>query len=87
MTTEQQKIEAVQKQLKAMTINEMVNGYYVRFRKSKSNKAFLDGLFKFEDVANEDGFFRIGTYELRLTEEAFNEIYTRYVNRFMCREF
>lgn len=71
--------------LGAMTVNEMTNGFYVRFRKSKSNKAFLDGLFKFEDVANEDGFFRIGTYELRLTEEAVKELYERHMEKLFSR--
>lgn len=79
------KIESVKKLLKAMKIDEMTNGYYVRFRKSKSNKAFLDELFKFEDVANEDGFFRIGTYELRLTDKAFEELYKRYMEKLFSR--
>ena len=79
------KIKTVKNLLGAMTVNEMTNGIYVRFRKSKSNKAFLDGLFKFEDVANEDGFFRIGTYELRLTDKAFEELYERHMEKLFSR--
>ena len=85
MRTQEQKMDTVKTQLKAMRINEMINGYYVRFRKSKSNKAFLDGLFKFEDVMNEDGWYRIGTYELRLSEEAFEDIYNRYMEKLYSR--
>lgn len=79
------KIETVKKQLGAMTVNEMTNGYYIRFRKSKNRKIMLDDLFKFEDVMNEDGWYRIGTYELRLTEEAFEEIYKRYMEKLFSR--
>lgn len=79
------KIETVKKQLGAMTVNEMTNGYYIRFRKSKNRKIMLDDLFKFEDVMNEDGWYRIGTYELKLTEEAFEEIYKRYMERLFSR--
>lgn len=79
------KIETVKKQLGAMTVDEMTNGYYIRFRKSKSNKAMLDDIFEFEDVMNEDGWYRIGTYELRLTDKAFEEIYERYMNKLFSR--
>ena len=78
-------INTVKNILGAMKVEEMTNGYYIRFRKSKSNKAFLDGLFKFENVANEDGWYRIGTYELRLTDEAFEEIYERYMEKLFSR--
>lgn len=79
------KIKTVKKLLSAMTVNEMTNGFYVRFRKSKSNKAMLDDIFQFEDAMNEDGFFRIGTYELRLTEEAFERIYDDYMKKLFSR--
>lgn len=78
-------IETVKKILKAHKVEEMTNGYYIRFRKSKSNKAMLDDLFKFEDVMSEDGWFRIGTYELRLTDEAFEEIYNNYMKKLYSR--
>lgn len=78
-------IETVKKILKAHKVEEMTNGYYIRFRKSKSNKAMLDDLFKFEDVMSEDGWFRIGTYELRLTEEAFEELYKRHMEKLYSR--
>lgn len=79
------KNKTIKNLLGAMTVNEMTNGIYVRFRKSKSNKAFLDDLFKFEDVMNEDGFFRIGTYELRLTYKAFEELYERHMEKLFSR--
>ena len=81
------KIEVVKSQLGAMKVEEMVNGYYVRWRKSKNRKIMLDDLFKFEDVMEEDGWKRIGTYEVRLTEEAFEEIYKRYMDKLYAREF
>lgn len=80
-----EKIEIVKNQLGAMKVEEMINGYYVRFRKSKSNKVMIDDIFKFEDVMNEDGWYRIGTYELRLTEEAFEEIYNNYMKKLYSR--
>lgn len=79
------KIETVKKILKAHKVEEMTNGFYVRFRKSKSNKAMLDDIFQFEDVMNEDGWFRIGTYELRLTEERFEKIYDDYMEKLFSR--
>ena len=79
------KIETVKNILKAHKVEEMTNGYYIRFRKSKNRKIMLDDLFKFEDVMNEDGWYRIGTYELRLTEEAFEEIYKRYMEKLFSR--
>ena len=81
------KIEVVKSVLEAMKVEEMVNGYYVRWRKSKNRKIMLDDLFKFEDVMEEDGWKRIGTYEVRLTEEAFEEIYKRYMDKLYAREF
>ena len=79
------KIETVKNILKAHKVEEMTNGYYIRFRKSKNRKIMLDDLFKFEDVANEDGWYRIGTYELRLTEEAFERIYDDYMKKLYSR--
>lgn len=79
------KIETVKKQLGAMKVEETINGYYIRFRKSKNRKIMLDDLFKFEDVMNEDGWYRIGTYELRLTEEAFERIYKNYMEKLYSR--
>ena len=79
------KIETVKKQLGAMKVEETINGYYIRFRKSKSNKVMLDDIFQFEDVMNEDGWFRIGTYELRLTEERFEKIYDDYMEKLFSR--
>lgn len=81
------KIEIVRKELGAMKVNEMVNGYYVRFRKSKSNKRMLNDFFEDEEVANEDGFFIIGTYELRITQKAFDDIYENYMNKIFSRSF
>lgn len=81
------KIEIVRKELGAMKVNEMVNGYYVRFRKSKSNKRMLNDFFENEEVANEDGFFIIGTYEVRLTDEAFERIYKNYMDKIFSRSF
>lgn len=82
-----EKIEIVKNQLKAYKVEETINGYYVRWWKSKNRKLMLDDLFKFEDVMEEDGWKRIGTYEVRLTEEAFEEIYQRYMNKLYAREF
>ena len=80
-------MEIVKKELGAMKVNEMVNGYYVRFRKSKSNKRMLNDLFENEEVANEDGFFMIGTYELRTTQKAFDDIYENYMEKIFSRSF
>ena len=77
--------ETIKKLLGAMTVNEMINGYYVRFRKSKSNKAMLDDIFKFEDIMEEDGWKRIGTYEVRLTDEAVKELYERHMKKLFSR--
>lgn len=81
------KMEIVKKELKAFKINEMINGYYIRFRKSKSNKRMLNDFFENEEVMNEDGFFRIGTYEVRLTDEAFERIYKDYMDKIFSRSF
>lgn len=81
------KIEIVKKQLGAMTLNEMINGYYVRFRKSKNNKLMLEDIFEDEDIANEDGWYIIGTYEVRLTDEAFERIYKDYMDKIFSRSF
>lgn len=80
-------MEIVKKELKAFKINEMVNGYYVRFRKSKANKRMLNDLFENEEVANEDGWYIIGTYEVRLTDEAFERIYKDYMDKIFNRSF
>ena len=79
------KIETVKKLLKAMKVEETINGYYVRWRKSKNRKIMLDDLFEFEDVMEKDGWKRIGTYEVRLTEEAFEEIYNNYMEKLFSR--
>ena len=84
------KMEIVKKELKAFKINEIneiINGYYIRFRKSKSNKRMLNDFFENEEVMNEDGFFRIGTYEVRLTDEAFERIYKDYMDKIFSRSF
>ena len=65
----------------------MINGYYVRFRKSKSNKRILNDIFENEEVANEDGFFIIGTYELRITQKAFDDIYKNYMEKIYSKSF
>ena len=80
-------MEIVKKELKAFKINEMVNGYYIRFRKSKANKRMLNDLFENEEVANEDGFFIIGTYELRITQKAFDDIYNNYMEKIFSKSF
>lgn len=81
------KNEIVKEQLGAMTLNEMINGYYVRFRKSKNNKLMLEDIFEDEDIANEDGWYIIGTYEVRLTDEAFERIYKDYMDKIFSRSF
>lgn len=81
------KMEIVKKELKAFKINEMINGYYVRFRKSKNNKLMLEDIFEDEDIANEDGWYIIGTYEVRLTDEAFERIYKDYMDKIFNRSF
>ena len=81
------KMEIVKKELKAFKMMKMINGYYIRFRKSKSNKRMLNDFFENEEVMNEDGFFRIGTYEVRLTDEAFERIYKDYMDKIFSRSF
>lgn len=78
-------IKTVKEILGAMKVEETINGYYVRWRKSKNRKIMLDDLFKFEDVMEEDGWKRIGTFEVRLTEEAFEEIYNNYMEKLYSR--
>ena len=81
------KMEIVKKQLGAMKIEEREDGYYVRFRKSKSNKIMLDDIFKFEDVMEEDwGAKRIGDYEFTMTEKGFEYIYENYMSKLYARE-
>ena len=83
-----QKIEVVRKQLGAMRIEEVEDGYYVRFRKSKNNKIMLDDIFQFEDVMEEDwGAKRIGDYEFIMTEKGVEYIYRSYMNKLYAREF
>ena len=36
---------------------------------------------------NEDGFFIIGTYELRITQKAFDDIYENYMEKIFSRSF
>ena len=81
-----QKIETVRKQLGAMKIEKVEDGYYVRFRKSKSNKVMLDDIFRFEDVMEEEGWKRIGEYEMRITDELFEGIYGNYMDKLYARE-
>lgn len=81
------KLEAVKKQMNFMKLEKTENGYYARWRKSKNNKAMIDDLFEFEDVMQEDGWNRIGEYEVTLTEKAVEDIYARWRYTFMCREF
>lgn len=73
--------------MKLLKLEKTENGYYARWRKSKNNKLMLDDLFRFEDVMQEDGWTRLSEYEVNLTEEAFEDIYTSWRNKFMCREF
>ena len=79
------KIKTVKEILGAMTVEETINGYYIRFRKSKNRKIMLDDLFKFEDVMEEDGWKRIGTYEIKLSEKAFERIYDDYMEKLFSR--
>ena len=79
------KIKTVKEILGAMTVEETINGYYIRFRKSKNRKIMLDDLFKFEDVMEEDGWKRIGTYEIKLSEKAFERIYDNYMEKLFSR--
>ena len=81
------KMEIVKKELKAFKMMKMINGYYIRFRKTKTNKRMLNDFFENEEVMNEDGFFRIGTYEVRLTDEAFERIYKDYMDKIFSRSF
>lgn len=81
MKNQTQKIEDVKTHLGAMRVEPTETGYYVRFRKSKSHKIMLDDIFQFEDVMEEDGWKRIGEYEIMLTSEAFEEVYRNYYNK------
>lgn len=82
------KIEIVKNQLGAMKVEQKSeDDFYVRFRKSESNKAMLDDIFQYEDIMKGDGWKRIGDYELTLNHEAFEEIYQRYMDKIYSRSF
>lgn len=84
----EKKMEIARKQLGAMRIEKTEDGYYVRFRKSKSNKIMLDDIFKFEDVMEEDlGAKRIGDYEFTMTEKGVEYLYDNYMRKLYAREF
>ena len=79
------KMEIVKEQLGAMKIEEREDGYYVRFRKSKNRKLMLDDIFKYEDVMEEDGWKRIGEFEIMITEERFEKLYKNYMDKLYSR--
>lgn len=79
------KMEIVKKQLGAMKIEEREDGYYVRFRKSKNRKWMLDDIFEYEDVMEEDGWKRIGEFEIMITEERFEKLYKNYMDKLYSR--
>ena len=81
----QDKNEIVRKHLGAMKIEKTEKGYYVRYRKSKNRKIMLDEIFKFEDVMEEDGWKRIGDFEVVITEKAFEWIYTQHMRTLFSR--
>lgn len=87
MQIENKKIENVKEFLSAMKVEQKENGVYIRWRKSKNRKLMLDDIFKFPDVMEEDGWKRIGDFEVLLTIEAFEEVHKNYESKFMCREF
>lgn len=80
------KIETVRKHLGAMKIEKTEKGYYVRYRKSKNRKIMLDDIFKWEDVMEEDGWKRIGDFEVMITEKVFEWVYDDYMSKLYARE-
>lgn len=73
------KIETVRNYLGAMKLEKTEDGYYVRYRKSEKNKAMLDDIFQY-DWIEEDGWKRIGDFEITITEKEFNRMHKLYMN-------
>ena len=73
------KIEIVRNYLGAMKLEKTEDGYYVRYRKSEKNKAMLDDIFQY-DWIEEDGWKRIGDFEITITENEFNRMHKLYMD-------
>ena len=79
------KIETVKDFLHAMRIEERENGYYIRFRKSKTNKILVDEYYEISKLEDDD-IVRLSDYELLITKTEFERLYKMYMDKLYARE-
>ena len=79
------KIEDVKNYLGALKVEQKENGYYIRFRKSKTNKILVDEYYEISKL-EDDGTVRLSDYELLITETEFERIYQIYISKLYARE-
>ena len=79
------KTETVKQYLGAMKVEERENGYYIRFRKSKTNKILVDEYYEISKLEDDDTV-RLSDYELLITETEFERIYQIYISKLYARE-
>ena len=79
------KTEIVKEYLGAMKVEEREKGYYIRFRKSKTNKILVDEYYEISKL-EDDGTVSLSDYELLITETEFERIYRMYMDKLFARE-
>ena len=80
----QKKMENVKEFLGAMKVEQKENGYYIRFRKSKTNKIKVEQYCEILELEDER-FERLGEYELLISNEEFEDIYKTYMGKLYAR--
>ena len=81
----QDKTEIVKEYLGAMKVIKRENCYYIRFRKSKTNKILVDEYYEISKLEDDD-IVRLSDYELLITETEFERIYQMYIDKLYARE-
>ena len=79
------KIETVKNFLHAMKIEEREDGYYIRFRKSKTNKILVDQYYEISKLEDDD-IVRLSDNELLITKTEFERLYKMYMDKLYARE-
>ena len=79
------KTEIVKGYLGAMKVEQREDGYYIRFRKSKTNKILVDEYYEISKL-EDDGTVKLSDYELLITETEFERIYQMYMSKLYARE-
>lgn len=80
------KIETVKNYIGAMKVEQRETGYYVRFRKSKSNKIKADQYCEILELEDDALIERISDYEFIISEKELNELYDSYMRKLFARE-